>query len=83
MKLMEDFKSMLISTIKSMMDQVNILKPLTSHNYSPKSQYPTTVVPSNSRAPPLDGGPSTQIIGVWTLKHEISSLKFSELPIKT
>ena len=50
---------------------------------SPKSQYPTTAVPYNSKAPPLEGGNSTKIGGVWTLKHKISSPKFYELLIKT
>ena len=40
---------------------------------------PTTVVPSNRRYPPLEGGHSNKIGGMWTLKHEISSPKFYEL----
>ena len=31
----------------------------------------------------LEGGHSTKIRGMWTLKHEISSPKFYELLIKT
>ena len=41
--------------------------------------YPTTVVPTNRRDPPLEGGHSTKIGGMWTLKHENSSPKFYEL----
>ena len=43
----------------------------------------TTVVPSNRRAPPLEGGHPTKIGGMCNLKHEISSPKFYELFIKT
>ena len=50
---------------------------------SPKPQDPTTVVPDNSRDPPLHGGHSTKIGGMWNLKHEISSPKFHKLLIKT
>ena len=35
------------------------------------------------RDPPLDGGNSTRIGGMWTLKHDIISPKFYELLIKT
>ena len=45
--------------------------------------YPTTTVQSNRRAPPLEGGHSTNISGMWTLKHEISTTKLYELLIKT
>ena len=45
--------------------------------------YPTTVVHTNRRAQPLEGGHSTNIGGMWTLKHEISSPKFYGLLIKT
>ena len=41
------------------------------------------MVPANKRAPPLDGVKSTEIGGMWTLKHEISSPKFYKLIIKT
>ena len=44
---------------------------------------PTNVVPVNRRYTPLEGGHSTKIGGMWTLKHEISSPKFYELLIKT
>ena len=43
---------------------------------------PITVVPSNRRAPSLEGEHSTKIGGMMTLKHEISSSKFYELLTK-
>ena len=45
--------------------------------------YPTTVVPTNRRDPRLEGGHSTNIGGIWTIKHDIRSPKFYELLIKT
>ena len=42
----------------------------------------TTTVQTNRRSPPLEGGISKNIGGMWTLKHEISSPKFYELLIK-
>ena len=81
--LTEDLKAMIASTITSMMDQINISILSPNHNDSPKSQDPTTVVPSNRRPPPLSGGNSTKIGGKWYLKHEIRSPKFYELLIKT
>ena len=66
-----------------MMDQIKIYKSSPDKKGSPKDQYPTTVVPAKKRAPPLKGGHSTKIGGMWTLKHEISSPKFYEILIKT
>ena len=40
--------------------------------YSPKSQYSDTVVPDNKKAPPLQGGNSTENDGMWTLQYDIS-----------
>ena len=40
-------------------------------------------VTADRRAPLLEGGHSTKIGSMWTLKHEISSPKFYELLIKT
>ena len=71
--LTEDLKAMITSTIISMMDQINILKSSPDQKYSPKDQYPTTVVPANRRYPPLDSGHYKKIGGMWTLKHETSS----------
>ena len=44
---------------------------------------PTTVVLANKRAPPVEGGHSTKIGCMCTLKHEIGSLKVYELLMKT
>ena len=73
----------LMAMVKKMMDEIQISNSSPDNMDSPKSQYPTTVVPYNSKAPPLEGGNSTKIGGVWTLKHKISSPKFYELLIKT
>ena len=40
------------------------------------------MVPTNKRAPPLEGDHSENIGDMWTLKHEISSPRFYELLIK-
>ena len=66
-----------------MMDQTNISKysPFQKDTSTPPD--PTTMVPTNMRDPPLEGGKSTKIGGMWTLKHYISSPKFYELLIKT
>ena len=40
------------------------------------------MVLDNKKASPLEGGHSTKIGGMWTLKHEISSPKFYEFLIK-
>ena len=78
----EDFKTMLTSSITSIMDHINAFKSSQTHKDSPKPQYTTTVVPDNIRSPPLDGGKFTKIGGMWTMKHEIISTKFYELLIK-
>ena len=83
MKLTEYFKAMLTSTIVSMMDHINMLKYSPTQSYSPKPQDPTTAILDNRRYPPLEGGHSTKIGGMWNLKHEISSPKLYELLIKT
>ena len=41
------------------------------------------MVPTNRRDPPLDGGKSTKIGGMWTMKHDTSSPRFCKLLIKT
>ena len=74
---------MLASTITSIMDQINTLEYLPKQNYTPMTPDPTTVVPANRRAPPLDSGQSTKIGGRWDLKHDIISPIFYELLIKT
>ena len=50
--------------------------------YSTKSQDHTTEVPSNKKAPPLEGGNYMKIGDIWTLKHEIRLPKFFELLTK-
>ena len=66
-----------------MMDQTNISKSSPAQKDTSTHPDPTTVVQTNRRAPPLRGGHSTNVGGMWTLKHEISSPKFYELLIKT
>ena len=83
MNLIEDFKSILESTITSIMDQINMSKHSPDQNDSSTLLYPTTVVPANRRDPSLDGGNSTRIVGMCTIKHDISSPKFYDILIKT
>ena len=54
----------LTSMIASIMDQIKISKYLPASKYSPKSQYPTIVVPDNKKAPPLEGVHNTKIGGM-------------------
>ena len=65
------------------MDQTNNSKYLPTHNDAFTPTEPTTMFLTNKRDPPLEGGHSTKIGGMWTLKHDISSPKFYELLIKT
>ena len=74
---------MLESSITSITDNINTFKSLSTHNSSPKSLYPTTVVPANRKDPPLKGGHSTKNGCMWNLKHDTSSPKFYEILIKT
>ena len=73
----------LTATITSMMDHNNNSKLSPAQKDTLNPPDPTTVVPDNSRAPPLEGGNSTKICGMWTLQHEIRSPNFYELLIKT
>ena len=73
----------LTETFTSMIDQTNNYKLSPAHKDTSNSTKPTTVVPSNRRAPLLDGGHYTKIGGMWNLKHDISSPKFYKLLIKT
>ena len=66
-----------------MMGQIKLSKYSPEKKGSPKARYPTTVVPDKKRDPPLEGGYSTKIGDMWTLKHENISPKFYELLIKT
>ena len=83
MNLTKDLKEVIASTITSTMVQMNIYKSSPEYKDSPTHQDPTTAFQANMRAPPLEGGHSTKIGGMWTLKHEISSPKFYEILIKT
>ena len=69
--------------IELTIDQTNISKSSPTQKDISTPSYPTTLVPTNMRAPLLEGGHSTKIGGMCTLKHEISSPKFYELLIKT
>ena len=65
-----------------MTDKTNISKSSPDQEDISTPLDPNTLVPTNRRAPPLEGGHSTKIGGMWTLKHEIKSPKFYELLIK-
>ena len=78
-KFTEEFEAMIAAIIYL----ISTSKYLPTKKNSPKPPHPTTVVPANRRAPPLDGGQSTKKCGMWTLKYEISSPIFYELFIKT
>ena len=71
-KIAEDLTEMIVS----MMDQIKIYKSSLDNKDSPKAQESTTLVPANKKAPPLEGGHSTKIGSIWTLKNDISSPKF-------
>ena len=64
------------------MDQIKISKSSPDKKYSTKDQDQTTLVPDTNKAPPLEGGNSKTIGGMWNLKHDISSPKFYEILIK-
>ena len=58
-----------------MMDQTNNSKFSPAKKDTSTPPDPTTVVPANMRDSLLDGGHSTKICGMWTLKHEMRSPK--------
>ena len=78
MNITKDFKTILIA----LMDQINTMKYFPTQKNSTKPLEPTIVVPDNRRDPPLDGGHSTKVVGIWTMKHDISPPKFYKLLIK-
>ena len=80
---MKNLTQDLTGIIASMMDQIKFSKSSLDKKDSPKFQDTTTVVPAKNRAPQLEGGDSTKIGDMWTLKHDISSPKFYEILIKT
>ena len=84
-KLSEDFKIMsaVLSDQINKPNHINIMSSSPTQKDTTNPPDPTTVVPDHRRSPPLEGGHSTKIGGMWTLKHEISSPKFFEILIKT
>ena len=64
------------------MDQIKMPKLSPENDNFPKAQYPTTIGTANNRAPPLEGGYSKNICGMWDIKHEIRSPKLYEIIIK-
>ena len=66
-----------------MIDQTNNSKTSPTHKDTSTTKDPITVVRAKKRGPPLEAGHSNKMGGMWTLKHEISLLKFYELLIKT
>ena len=80
---MKDIKETLKTFTSFMMDQTNISKSSPAQKDTSTPPDPTTTVQTNRRAPPLEGGISENIGGMWTLKYEISSPRFYELLIKT
>ena len=80
---MKDIKETLKVFTTFMMDQTNISKSSPTQKDTSTPPDPITMVQTNRRDPPLEGGHSTKIGGMCTLKHEISSPRFYELLIKT
>ena len=66
-----------------MIDKTNISKSSPAYKDTSTHPEPITVILTNKRYPPFEGGISTKIGGMWTLKHEIISPKLYELLIKT
>ena len=66
-----------------MMDQTNNSKFSPSQKDALTPTETITMVLDKRRSPTLDGGQSTKIGGMWTLKHDARSRKFYELLIKT
>ena len=84
-KLSEDFKTM-FSVISYQIEKSNQLNTMSSSPTQKDTSTPpdlTTLVLATRRDPPLEGGNSTKIVGMWNLKHDISSPKLYELLIKT
>ena len=75
--LIEDLTAM----IASMMGQIKFSEYSPNKKDSPKGQDTTILVLDNKRYPPLEGGHSTKIGGMWTLKHDIGSPKSYEILI--
>ena len=78
-KFSEEFKTM----FAVISNQINTMLSSSTKKNASTNPEPNTLVSANRRAPPLEGGHSIKICGMWTLKHEISSSKFYELLVKT
>ena len=78
----KDIKEKLNKITTCMMDQTNISKSSPAQKDTSTPPDPTTTVQTSRKAPPLEGGISGKIGGMWTLKHEISPPRFYELLIK-
>ena len=60
----------------------NIVDKIQLYNCK-SSEDNTTLVLANNNAPPLEGGYSKNIGGMWNIKHEIRSPRFYELLTNT
>ena len=78
----KDIKESINKLTTFMMDQTNIQKSSSAQKDTTTTPDPTTTVQTNRKAPPLEGGISDKIGGMWTLKHNISSPSFYEILIK-
>ena len=78
-QIIETINQVLAETKK---DKNNISKSSPVHKDTSTPPDPITTVQTNRRVPPLEGGISENIGGMWTLKHEISSPRLYELLIK-
>ena len=76
---MKDIKETLKVFTTLIMDQTKISKSSPTQKNTSTPPDPTTVILTNRRAPPLEGGHCTKIGAMWTLKHEISSPKLYEI----
>ena len=73
---MKDIKETLNKITTFMIDQTNISKSSPAQKDTSTPPDPTTTVQTNRKTPPLEGGISNKIGGMWTLKHKISSPRF-------
>ena len=83
-KMSDDFKTMfaVLSNHMNKSNQINTMSSSSTQKDILTPPDPTTVVPANRSATTLEGGHSTKIGGMWTLKHEISSPKLYDLLMK-
>ena len=66
--------------MKNIMDKFDNTSPNKAEEKNPQDS--TTMVCANRNAAQLEGGHYKKIGGMWTLKHEISYLKFYEIITK-